>query len=171
MSKFKVGDREDETVKPAKPEPNTFSLDEFKRVGYAVTQLGTTVKFVAHVPDAMEPAQRVVVMVNRVISTRCEDGRATTVYDGDDFDLVAIKRPTVTINGVEVPAPEKAALAEDTEYWSARAYTGEPIAMEWIGSTEDHNALKNGTIWLAEADARAALDAMLKPLREYARGG
>lgn len=117
MSKFKVGDREDETAKPAKPEPNTFSLDEFKRVGYAVTRLGTT------------------------------------------------------INGVEVPAPEKAALAEDTEYWSARAYTGEPIAMEWIGSTEDHNALKNGAVWLAEADARAALDAMLKPLREYARGG
>lgn len=171
MSKFKVGDREDETAKPAKPEPNTFSLDEFKRVGYAVTRLGTTVKFVAHVPDARWPSQRVVVMVNRAVSTRCEDGRASAVCDWGDFDLVAIKRPTVTINGVEVPAPEKAALAEDTEYWSARAYTGEPIVMEWIGSTEDHNALKNGTVWLTEDDAQAALDAMLKPLREYARGG
>lgn len=48
------------------------------------------------------------------------------------------------------------------------AVAGANTVMEWADCAEDHNALKNGTVWLTEDDAQAALDAMLKPLREYA---
>jgi len=77
---------------------------------------------------------------------------------------------TVTINGIEVPAPEKVAPANGSKYWSLSSFGGSRITT-WFGGEENRHALHNGLIWLTEADARAAFDALTKPLREYVSGG
>ena len=76
---------------------------------------------------------------------------------------------TVTINSIEVPAPEKVAPAHGTMYWTFTPFGGARVTT-WLSDEEDYHALKNGFVWLTEADAKAAFDAVTKPLREYVSG-
>lgn len=148
---------------------NTFSLDEFKSVGYAVTRDGKVVRFVAHVPGARLERERVIGLgEDGAVLLYTEDGCHLNSKHSSD-NLVSIKHPTVTFNAIEVPAPEKTAPANGVTYWTPTILEegGSITEVVWDGGWYDRARLRAGLVWLTKVDALAALDAMLKPLREY----
>lgn len=76
---------------------------------------------------------------------------------------------TITINGVEVPAPEHTELAEGTCYYIAD--TSQENGLDtWVWNDDDESDkdwLQRGLVYLKKKDAKAVVEAMMKPLTKY----
>lgn len=77
---------------------------------------------------------------------------------------IRIKPNTVTINGIECPAPMTEAPEYGDIYW-VPYFDGDLEGVEWCGFTLDVSRLEAGLCFATEADAKAVAEAMLKPLR------
>lgn len=141
-----------------------FDLEEFKRVGWAMDREGRRVKFVAHVPRAC-PRDRLVAL--RWDGTVCTYGESGRVYADatNDYDLVSIWRPTITINGAVIVAPETEALPKGVSYFSPDLSCIAVQEYGWEGDWFDVKLLKHGLVWLDADAAQNALTAILAVLR------
>jgi len=75
------------------------------------------------------------------------------------------KPRTVTVNGIEVPAPMREAPKMGTIYWTiTAAYPDGVLKKSWGNSPMDLRRLNAGFVWATEADARAAFEAISKAL-------
>jgi len=79
----------------------------------------------------------------------------------EDFDEYQSR--TITVNGVEVPAPEREPLEIGQEYWLADITTGIPIEFAWSGNENvpDDYWLSNGFVHLNKENAQAHIDAVI----------
>ena len=74
----------------------------------------------------------------------------------------------ITINGVNVPAPERTEPVEGTDYYIAdTSQEGSLYALKWNNDRSDKEWLKRGLVYLKKKDAKAVIEAMMKPLTEY----
>jgi hypothetical protein len=83
---------------------------------------------------------------------------------------VFVRPRTVKIN-CEIPAPEKKHPDKGNTYYTIITYErGFGIGRHyWKGEVLDLNSFNRG-IWLSQENAQAALDAMLKPIKDYLNG-
>lgn len=77
-----------------------------------------------------------------------------------------LKPRTITVNGIEVPAPERVAPIFGTPYYTPSTITCELTQCVWDRSALDQIRMDAGLIHLTKEAAQAHLDAMLKPGRE-----
>ena len=79
--------------------------------------------------------------------------------DDDDWTL---KPRTITINGIDVPAPELVAPAEGTQYWWPDLFSGVRVTYgTWYNDEYDNQALVRGIVHLTEAAALKHAEALL----------
>lgn len=75
---------------------------------------------------------------------------------------------TITINGVEVPGPERTEPVEGTSYYIAdTSQEGCLYTFKWSNDESDKEWLQKGLVYLKKKDAKAVIEAMMKPLTEY----
>ncbi len=81
--------------------------------------------------------------------------------DGDDWSLTP-KRRTITINGIDVPAPEVVAPADNTEYWWPDLFAEQGFSSScWYSDDYDNRALARGLVHLTEEAAIKHAEALL----------
>ena len=69
-----------------------------------------------------------------------------------------IKKPAVTINGVELVAPEREPLAIGEKYFVV--FIDSAVDSEWKNDNSDQKWLKNGQVFKYEEDAKAMYQAL-----------
>lgn len=79
--------------------------------------------------------------------------------DDDDWTLTPKPR-TITINGIDVPAPEFVAPAEGTQCWVPHLFS-KVIQYPWSGDEADRLELARGLVHLTEAAALKHAEALL----------
>ena len=84
----------------------------------------------------------------------------------DDFD--EYKLCTITINGMEVPEPERKPLNYGQDYWVAHVSEPGPFLNFWGGWPFDYRYLENGLIHLTQKNAEAHINAMRRANKGYA---
>lgn len=81
---------------------------------------------------------------------------------------VAPNSEMITINGVNVPAPERTEPDEGTNYHIIDpSQQGSFDTWTWHNDESDKEWLQRGLVYLEEKDAKAVIEAMMKPLTEY----
>ena len=81
----------------------------------------------------------------------------------DSIYIFSLAPRTITVNGVEVPAPESVAPEEGSKYFNPNAFMDEMFSFEeWIGSASNFRELERGLVYLNKDDAIARAKAMLK---------
>lgn len=73
-----------------------------------------------------------------------------------------IKKPTITINGIELVAPEREPLQDGDRYY--RLAFNEINSIIWDGGNIDNGYMEKGQIFLTKKDAEAMRDALKKLL-------
>ena len=87
-----------------------------------------------------------------------------------DYSMdIRIKPGTVTINGIECPAPMRKKPSYGSIYYmpAIDLMSRSAIGFTWVGGSTDEFLFDRGLCFATEADAKAVAEAMLKPLREY----
>lgn len=83
-------------------------------------------------------------------------------YINSDKHKFRIKPETITINGIEVPAPVREPLNRGQTYWLVRCCsTVGSESQTWHGAPQDFLWLKNGLIHLHHKNADAHTEALL----------
>lgn len=72
---------------------------------------------------------------------------------------------TITINGVEVPGPERVAPENGTEYHVIDLVLGS-LCPTWDNDSDDRKYLELGIVYLNERDCIAATNALRNALKE-----
>lgn len=80
---------------------------------------------------------------------------------------IRIKPDTVTINGIECPAPMVDAPEKRTICWAPTIDRMEQAGWVWHGTVDETLWLESGLCFVTKADAKAVAEAMLAPLRGY----
>lgn len=81
---------------------------------------------------------------------------------------VVLNSEMITINGVNVPAPERTEPVEGTSYYIAdTSQEGCLYTFKWNNDESDKDWLQRGLVYLKKKDAKAVIEAMMKPLTEY----
>ena len=70
------------------------------------------------------------------------------------------EKKTITINGVEVPAPEREPLRIGQTYWVPSDSLQAPLLLVWDADYVDAKSLERGWIHLTRENAQAHIDAM-----------
>jgi len=78
----------------------------------------------------------------------------------EEFD--EYKPCTITINGMEVPEPERKILRLGQKYWIADITGGTPLSDCWGGFPADYRWLENGLIHLTKENAEAHRNAIIR---------
>ena len=78
----------------------------------------------------------------------------------EEFD--EYKPRTITINGMEVPEPERKILRLGQKYWIADITGGTPLSDCWGGFPADYRWLENGLIHLTKENAEAHRNAIIR---------
>lgn len=83
-------------------------------------------------------------------------------YGGIDADDWTLKPCTITINGIDVPAPEVVAPADGTTYWCPDLPSEKGVThVQWCNDDFDNRALARGIVHLTEAAAIKHAEALL----------
>ncbi len=94
-------------------------------------------------------------------TTLSEEGVLRHILTGTHNEFRLAPR-TILVNGVEVPAPERVAPEEDSEYFNPNVFMDEMFSNEeWIGSASNFRELERGLVYLRKEDAIARAKAML----------
>ena len=97
----------------------------------------------------------------------CSSARALYLISCEESNLVRIKPDTVTINGIECPAPMVDAPEKRTICWAPTIDRMEQAGWTWHGTVDETLWLESGLCFVTKADAEAVAEAMLAPLRGY----
>ena len=74
----------------------------------------------------------------------------------------------IEVNGITLPAPERTEPALGTSYYLAGTVIDPSLKLEWNDDDEsDKDWLKRGLVYLKKKDAKAVVEAMMKPLTKY----
>jgi hypothetical protein len=82
------------------------------------------------------------------------------LFECNEFD--EYKPRTITINGVEVPEPEREPLSFGQEYWRVWVSGCKAADYHWAGLTYELRWIENGLIHLSKENAEAHINAIIR---------
>lgn len=155
-----------------------FTLENFIKHGYALTETGRKFKYIDTFDDVGDDNKVTKMLIVREVDSsgyevRYLNGRKLVNFVDLDRDLVKIVDPNVGLSlVVSVPKPE-AKLPENRKRYFSLSNDGLLVTSKiWQGDEQDLANFAHGLVWLDENSAKSVIETtiseMLKKLAMYA---